>query len=970
MTPVSSSLFTLGRFQLWIAGRPVPAPPTRKARALIALLVSHANHDLARERLLEMFWHEFEPERAREGLRTALSSIRSALRQAQQDPDGVLFADKYIVRWIAPTQLDAARFEELARGATSAEKRRALETYGGDFLEGSYEEWAVGERDRIAALYEAVLAELVEQERDVDAARALLARNPFHEDSYATLIDAHLRASRPAAAAELIARYRAAMCEIDAEPSAAFEERFAHVRASPLLPPKLHGVEVAGAGTAGETNVPEQLTSFVGRSEDLQLVEQLTRASRLVTLVGPGGIGKTRLATQVAINLRGDFKDGVWFVDLGAVTDAHYAVSAIASVLRVFDMSLERGLQETLIASVRCRRMILILDNCEHVLAAVSAIVSALLSRCPDTHILCTSREPLNTAGEEVVRLAPLSQADAIRLFADRARAADKRLMFDARNASIVCAICDRLDRIPFAIELAAPRTGVLGLAELHGQLDKHLSLLTSANPSVHPRHKTVTALIDWSYDLLTAQEQRMLRAASVFAGPFSLEAARAVFAGAREDETLEILASLVTKSLFLADVQTERARYSLLHATQQYAHEKLAQSGELAGAQDRHVRYFLQLMESADRAYGGENACVWLQRYRSEIDNVRTAIDFAFAGGRPSAGAALVAASRELWQELGLYAEGLHRAQHSLEVLGEEAPLGVRAGLWLTAAQLGNVLHRTPSALDAAQRAADAYEREGDETHLAYALQTLGFSMIRAGEHVRAEALLLRAQMLGEKLGNRRIIARVLLRRGHNAHAAGSPETALPLYERCLELAQSIEDELYAGYALGHLANVYFTLRDIRRSLSYGHSAREIFHRRKDGAKESNALANLAECHFVLGELGHAKQTALAAIAKAQESESIVNAVYAVQHLAAIAAAEGRTQEAARLLGFVDAALNRLASNREYGNTYTRDRALELLNERLSPIDLQHLQSEGAALSNDEAFALAAHGADALEPI
>lgn len=925
---------------------------------------------------MEIFWSEFEPERAREGLRTALSSIRSALRQAQQDPDELLFADKYVVRWIAATQFDAARFEELARGASAAEKRRALETYGGDFMEGSYEEWVVGERDRIAALYESVLAGLVEQEQDAGAARALLARNPFHEEAYATLIDAQLRASRPASAAELIAQYRAAMCEIDAEPSAAFEQRFAHVQEAPVLQRAVRGIEISGAeAAAGETNLPEHLTSFVGRDDDLAQVVHLVRESRLVTLVGPGGIGKTRLATQAAVSLRGEFKDGVWFVDLGSVSDPQYAVSAIASVLRVWDTSLERGLQETLIANVQCRRIILILDNCEHLIGTVLPIVTALLHRCAAMHIVCTSREPLNADGEEVLRLTPLSERDAVALFAERARAADKRFTLDERSAPAVAAICERLDRIPLAIELAAPRAGVLGLKQLQKQLDEHFRILASGNPMVHARHKTVAGLIDWSYDRLSTHEQQLLRIASVFAGGFPLEAARTLSGDPESGpDTLDVLLSLVSKSLILVDPHQQPARYSLLHTTQQYAYEKLAEAGELLTVRDRHARCFLDLMESADRLYGAGNACEWLQQYRTELENVRAAIEYCFAGGNPDLGAAIVGAARELWQELGLYAEGFHRAQHAFGVLGEDAPPGVRAALWLVVAQLGNVLYRTPYALDAAHKAVEAYESLHDDAHLSYALQTLGFSLIRSGDHDGAEALLLRAQALAERQGNRRVIARVLLRRGHNAHARGSCETALPLYERCLEVARAIEDELYIGYALGHLANVYFTLRDIPRSVSYGRAAREIFHRRNDSAKESNALANLAECHFVLGELGQAKQTAHAAIAKALESESMVNAVYAVQHLAAIAAAEGHAQAAARLLGYVEAALTRLGSNREYGNTYSRDRAFETLRQQISPVDLLRLESDGATLSDAEALALAAHlkapGPDALEPI
>ena len=973
---VRSSLFTLGKFELWIGDRLAPAPPTRKARALIALLVSHASHDFARERLMEIFWSEFEPERAREGLRTALSSIRSALRQARQDPDEVLFADKYIVRWIASTQFDAARFEELARGASVSEKRRALETYGGDFMEGSYEEWVVGERDRIAALYESVLAGLVQQEQDADAARALLSRNPFHEEAYAALVDAQLRASRPAAATELIAQYRAAMREIDAEPSPAFEQRFAHVQAVPVPERSGRSARIPDAQAAsGESNVPEHLSSFVGRDEDLAQVENLVRASRLVTLVGPGGIGKTRLAIQAAVGLRGEFNDGIWFVDLGAVSDPHYAVSAIASVLRVWDVSLDRGLQETLIANMHCRRIILILDNCEHLLGTVLPIVTALLHRCGQMHILCTSREPLNADGEEVLRLAPLSVRDAVALFAERAHAADKRFTLDERNAAAVAAICEQLDGIPLAIELAAPRAGVLGLKHLQQQLDEHFRILASGNPLAQARHKTVAALIDWSYDRLSEPEQQMLRTTSVFAAGFSLEAARALRGdGETVTDTLDTLLSLVSKSLVMVDPHMQPARYSLLHTTQQYAYDKLAQAGEVLTVRDRHARYFLQLMEAADRSYGAENACAWLEQYRTELENVRSAIEYCFAAGNAGAGAAIVAAARELWQELGLYAEGFQRAQHALAVLGEDSRPDVRAGLWLVVAQLGNVLYRTPYALDAAHNAVAVYESLHDDAHLDYALQTLGFSLIRSGDHAGAEAMLLRAQTLAERQGNRRVIARVLLRRGHNAHASGSCVTALPLYERCLELARTIEDELYVGYALGHLANVYFTLRDIPRSVSYGRAAREIFRRRNDGAKESNALANLAECHFVLGELGQAKQTAHAAIAKALESESMVNAVYAVQHLAAIAAAEGHTQPSARLLGYVEAALARLGSNREYGNTYTRDRALEALAQQISPAELQRLESDGAALSDAEAFALAAHleasGRDALERI
>lgn len=953
---VRSALRTLGTFELRIDNRPVPALPTHKARALVAFLVSNRGLDIARERLLELLWGDYESERAREGLRTALSSVRHAVRIVHEAADDLLLADKSIVRWVAPTDFDVSRFDELARSTALSDKRLAVSMYAGDFLEGSYEEWVVRERDRISGLYEAVLADLVTQAQDVDAARILLTRNPFHEEAYGALIDMQVRANRPSAAAELVEQYRAAMREIHAEPSAEFQRRFVHLQGVSGRKRAAPRVEAP----ASQTNLPVALTSFVGRSGDLADLKRLVRASRLVTLVGPGGIGKTRLATQAAGDLRTEFSDGVWFVDLATVPDARYVLSGIASVLGVSTASLDRALQEALIVAVQKRGLLLVLDNCEHVLAALAPIVAELLRTCPGIRVLCTSREPLKLEGEDILRLSGLPQADAIALFVERARATDKQFEMSGRNAPIVAAICERLDGIPLAIELAAPRVSVLSIKHLQRKLDDHFRILTSGDATALPRHKTVRALIDWSYELLSAREQLLFKLTGVFVGGFTLEGASALAAGALAgDEVLDVLSSLAAKSLVQVEAQRESERYALLQITQQYALEKLEESGDLPAARERHVDYFLKLARQADDAHGAANAREWLECYHAEMDNVRAAIEYSFGSGDPLSGAGLIAAARELWQDLSLYAEGLHRAERAMKILPDDAPLALRAGLWLVAAQLGNVLLLTWQSRDWGQRASDAFEMLHDEPHLAYALQTLGFTLIRCGAHEDAETALIRAQSLAERLGNRRIIARVLLRRAHNAHAMGALERALPLYERCLSLSRTIEDDLYVGFALDHLANVYFSIGDLPQCISYGRAAREVFRRRKDAAKESNALGNLAECHIAMGQFAEAKEAARASIEKALESESTVNAVYAVQHLAAIAAAERRPQTAARLLGYAQAALSRLTPLPE--NTYTRDRAMEMLQAQLGGEELGLLLSEGAELTDGEAYALAA---------
>lgn len=957
---VQCTLLTLGKFELRVGNQLAPAPPTQKARVLIAFLAANRGNDVARERLLELLWPDAEPDRAREGLRTALSSIRHALKAARGEPDGVMFADKSVVRWRANVQFDAARFEELARSSGTADKRAALKLYRGDFLEGTYEEWAVSERERLGALYEAILADLVTRANDVDAARLLLARDPYHEPSYMTLIGAELQAHRQTAAAELATRYRNAMREIRAEPSAEFQRRFGHLQQPPELQETRRAATPQPQDSNGETNLPTQLTTFVGRDGDIAELKAVVRRSRLVTVAGTGGIGKTRLAIQAAGDLRGDFKDGVWFVDLATVSDSSYIASAIASAMGISRSSIERPMEETLVFALQKRQLLLVVDNCEHLIAAAAAIVLDLLRGCPEIHICATSREPLKIESEQILRLSALREADAIALFTERARAADQRFQLSERSAPAVSAICRRLDGIPLAIELAAPRVSVLSPKHLLQQLDEHFRLLTTSDTTAFPRHKTVRALIEWSYDLLTPQEQSLLRVTGVFVGGFTLDAAAALYKGSAADDELDLLSSLVAKSLVQVDADPENERYSLLQTTQHYAREKLTECGERESTHECHAQYFLTLMQRADSEYGATNASEWLQRYRFEMDNVRAAIEYSLRQGDTLRAAALVSAARELWWELGLHAEGFHRAQHALETLDENAPLALRAGLWLVTTELANVLYLTPQALEASRGAADAFEKIGDEQHLLYALQSLGFSLIRSGLHEDAESTLLQAQALAERLGNRRVLLRALLRRAHNAATVGEYERAIPLYERSLQLAYALEDDLYVGYVTGHLCTVYFGLRDLPRAVSNGLTALDVFRRRKDSAKESNTLANLAECYLALNKIEQTKQHAHAAIQKALEAESMVNADFAVETLATVAALDGDTQTAAHLLGYVDAALARLHFIREASAIVTRRRAMEALHIKTSEAEIVRLLNEGEALSDDEAFALA----------
>ena len=925
-----------------------------KALALLAYVLLHRDAEVSRDAAAFALWPDHPENEARANLRRTLYRLQHDLPEGSRD---WIAADARSLSWNSKIELwfDVEEFKSRLQSGEHFDE--AVNLYRGDLLPSLDDEWLVSERESLRELFiKGLLGEAGRclrtgnYSQGIDCAKRALQIDPWREDAFRSLFTLRVKSGDRSGALREYQTFEAELKrELGASPMAETQE---------LVTQVLHGAPI---GEEAPSNLPAQLTSFVGRDQDLAELRSLVTKSRLVTLVGPGGIGKTRLSVQAANSLRSEFKDGVWFIDLASVSETPYIVSTIASALGISAASLDRPLQETLITAIQKRQMLIVLDNCEQIIPALAPIVVALLQTCSGIRMLCTSREPLKTEGEDVMRLSGLPEADAVRLFMERARAADKHFETSDRNVQVTAEICRRLDGIPLAIELAAPRASALSLRRLQQRLDEHFRILTSGNTMTLPRHKTMHALIDWSYDLLSPEEQRLLRVAGVFVGGFTLEAAAALYVDAPNgDAVLDLLSSLIAKSLVQIEADPERERYSLLQITQQYALEKLDEAGELADARERHGQHFLNLAKAADETHGSANAREWLQRYRLEMDNMRTAVEHCYALGDTLSGAALIAAMRELWLEIGPYAEGLHRAERAVQVLGDDAPLAVRAGLWLTIGQLGNLLYLTAHARESSQKAADAFETLKDESHLAYALQTLGFSLIRSGLHDEAESMLVRAQTLAEQRGNRRVIARALLRRAHNASATGEAERALPLYERCLQISRTIEDDLYVGYVLGHLAIAYFRLGDLPHSASYGREAQEIFQRRKDAAKESNALANLAETYFAQGDFTQAKETARTAIGKALESESTVNALQALQHLAAIAAAEQHSRKAARLIGYADAVYGRLGTVFGDDATNTRDQAMESLQEQLTHAELQGLLNEGAALSADEAYALA----------
>jgi predicted ATPase len=380
-------------------------------------------------------------------------------------------------------------------------------------------------------------------------------------------------------------------------------------------------------------NLPVQLTSFVGRDEDVKAIEGLLAEHRMVTLTGVGGVGKTRLATHVAAELVDRFRDGAWLVELAGV-DSPRVVEAIAAVLRV-DVPPRVGVETALLDFVRRRELLLVVDNCEHVVREVRRVLGQVLGEAVSVSVLATSREGLRVAGEQLFSVPSLDDEAAARLFVERARAVDPALVLDDGDAQVLARLCERLDGIPLAIELAAVRVRMFSLEDLARRVEERFRLLTGGRGDIE-RHQTLRAAIDWSYDLLSAPEQQVFARLSVFSGGCTIEAAEAVVGDEEIDTSavLDPLSGLVDKSLLGVDRARRDTRYEMLETIRQYAQERLVASGEADTFRGRHAHWYAEFARGAGRGLFSPDEFDWAERLQVELDNLQTAVTWAVAAG------------------------------------------------------------------------------------------------------------------------------------------------------------------------------------------------------------------------------------------------------------------------------------------------------------------------------------------------
>ncbi|MBV8531391.1 MAG: helix-turn-helix domain-containing protein [Candidatus Eremiobacteraeota bacterium] len=732
-------------------------------------------------------------------------------------------------------------------------------------------------------------------------------------------------------------------------------------------------------------SLPLALTSFVNREKELGEIAALLHEHRLVTLTGPPGIGKTQTALQVATDLE-EANGQIYFVGLAPAADAALVTAAIASAVGV-QLTSDEALLKGIVRYLGNSRLLLILDNCEHVIAEAARVAETLLTGCPHLRILATGREPLRAAGEHAYRLPSLSVPPpavvprltaaeatahgAIALFVDRARAVDHRFAVTNENAPTVARLCRRVDGIPLAIELAAARVNHLSLEVLSEKLNDSLRLLTGGERIALPRQQTMRATIDWSYNLLSPAERSFFERLSVFAGGCTIEAASAVCAGAgsADIDVLGSLSSLVDKSLVVADLTGNEPRYQLLESFREYAHEKLLERGEERTVTHRHALTCLDLAERLERAYDCEADGIWQELARAELDNWRAALRWTLgARGDVLLGQRLVGALRVLWQYFAPR-EGSKWLVSALALIDERTPADVLGSLSYAEAIVAWAVRDHKAHLVSSERAIGYYQTVGDALGVARAQTLAGHALVSLGRAPEARPLLHEALTVARETHSRRLVAYIVRCLGWDCGANLNDVIGARSYiAEALQIYESIGAKFNAAFTLNDLGECEACAGNLELALRYASEAVAALRSFKNMPLVAQALDDMALYLIALDRYTEAEAPAREVLVLARDHHLDVLAAQALQHFAAIAAlrAPGNAESAlsararaARILGFVDARFAAKGSARLHNQEQEEyNRVIAVLREASGGGAIASLMAAGAEMTEEQAVA------------
>lgn len=909
----------LGGFQIRDGDGPVPGFDPPRLQALIAWLVLHAGVPQPRQQIAFLFWPESTERQARTNLRQLLHLLRRRLPNSRD----VIKDGERALTWRADAaySFDVHQFEQSARDAQTLDAMmHAIDSYRGDLLPQLYDDWLGPERERLRAMFTQLLERAISQadaeqeaEKEQAAIQRLIAHDPLHEGAYRALM--RLSARRGDRAGVLRA-YRACVAAWDrelgiqpsAETTALYEQL--HSAQRDAVPPR---VEQPRAG--GRSALPMPATPLVDRVNDLAQIGALLRhsESRLVVVTGTGGIGKTRLALQLAVNLTPDLADEVWFVDLSAVYAGSGVVPELAVTLGLRAPD-EAVALDALCRFFRPRRALLVLDNFEHVLDAAPA-VAVLVTTASELRVLVTSRAPLQVRGEHIYALLPLAvpergaplatvatvaSYDAVQLFAARARAVTPSFTVNDTSAGLVAEICRQVDGLPLAIELAAARLRAFPLATILGRLQHSLSILADGTSDQPDRQQTLHATIDWSYQLLEPVEQRLFTRLAIFVGGATLDAIAMVCPDADEramapEAVSNVLDVLVRQSLLQPDRLavaggTGGPRFRMLETLRAYALERLRATNEADALARRHATYFLSLAEQNQvTIWGSPQQAERLRRLSREHDNIRAALRWAIVGSDPGLALRLAGALGAFWFVRGFPAEGRAWLSQSLDA-APNAPTADRARALNHLGGLAIQQGDHAAAATALGEALALYRECADQFGIAFTLFRLGQAVRYQGDLQRAIAAFVECQTIAASLGEAGDVLRGLpqVHLGLLRITNGDVRAGREHLEQALTLGRAIGDAVAQGSALAGLGWTAHEAGDDEQALTLFAQCLAVFRDHGHLHGEADAMLGLGWIHLHRGDHDQALEVFRECVVLASADGRLVHLADALAGMAA----------------------------------------------------------------------------------
>lgn len=731
------------------------------------------------------------------------------------------------------------------------------------------------------------------------------------------------------------------------------------------------------------TNLPVQLTSFVGREAEIRALGDQLKRVRLLTLTGPGGVGKTRLALQVAAECSDQFAHGVWFIELAALSQPALVAQRVATTLGLQEPA-GRTILEVLRDYLRDKDVLILLDNCEHLIDACAQMGDALLRAAPRLEILATSRQALGITGETVYpvpslsfpghdylpgtvagddRVQALNQFEAVRLFIERARALQPSFTVNSANAAALVEICQRLDGIPLALELAAARVKGLTVEQIARRLEDRFRLLTTGSRTAMAHHQTLQATIEWSYSLLEDSERVLLQRLSVFAGGWTIEAAEQICAGETLEggDVLDVLLRLVDKSLVVVEQQGQAARYHFLETIHQFARDRFDASGK-AGVErvrNRHLEYFLDFVDEQDRTLRGAEQEETLASIDRELDNLRAALVWAAQSDNAEVELRLASGLWRYWRVRSYFSEGRDWLEKALR-RSERASKGVRARAMLGAGSLANYQADYVRAGELLEQSLELHRELRDRSGTAYCLNLLSHGQMMLGDVAAAHRSLDESLTIFRALGDRRGMGYALYFLGALYEASDDSATALPILEESLTHLRATGDTWWVGNALIQLGWGINRLGDPARALQVFGKALEISVQFGDTRGQARALQYSAEAKCSQGEFLSARNQYREALKLLQAIGDKWWGTVAMEGLAYVAAQEDNARQVVLLLGAAEQMHETLGAPRLVAYRASYEWSLQRARELLNAHEFSSGWNEGRTLTFDEAIQIA----------